>query len=381
MAKSKYKKRADGRYQTSVVVDGKKKWISASSSEELDKKVTEAKYLGNRGISLSNDDITLGTFADKWFEINSVGKEEGTIKEYKYIVNTHIKPKLGHLKIKKIKVYDIQEVINDLISENHIRLAKKLLTFIKKILNEAVQNDIILKNPASLIKSPTYKPNEKIPLTDEEDKLLVECSKTHKYGLFFLLIRFTGVRKEEASAIKIEDINFDNNTISINKAISFASNQGSIKTTKNRKNRNVYILDVFKEPLKSRVEYCQEHKIEYLFTKQTNNKERLSDSAITTMCSSFLLYINRIYLKQLEEKNKNKKDDEKENPKTIKFTLHQLRHSFCTMLYYSDIGIKEAQELMGHSSADMVYDIYTHLDMDKGKPYDKLNNSTQKFIK
>ena len=380
MAKSKYKKRADGRYQTSVVVDGKKKWISASSSEELDRKVTEAKYLGNRGISLSNDDITLGSFADKWLEINSVGKEQGTIKEYKYIVNTHIKPKLGHLKIKKIKVYDIQEVINDLISENHTRLAKKLLTFIKKILNEAVQNDIILKNPASLIKSPTYKPNEKIPLTDEEDKLLVECSKTHKYGLFFLLIRFTGVRKEEASAIKIEDINFDNNTISINKAISFASNQGSIKSTKNKKSRNVYILDVFKELLKSRVDYCTEHKIEYLFTKQTNNKERLSDSAITTMCSSFLLHINRIYKKQLEEKNKNKKDDEKEKPKTIKFTLHQLRHSFCTMLYYSGIGIKEAQELMGHSSADMVYDIYTHLDIEKGKPYDKLNNSIKKFI-
>ena len=338
MAKSKYKKRADGRYQTSVVVDGKKKWISASSSEELDRKVTEAKYLGNRGISLSNDDITLGSFADKWLEINSVGKEQGTIKEYKYIVNTHIKPKLGHLKIKKIKVYDIQEVINDLISENHTRLAKKLLTFIKKILNEAVQNDIILKNPASLIKSPTYKPNEKIPLTDEEDKLLVECSKTHKYGLFFLLIRFTGVRKEEASAIKIEDINFDNNTISINKAISFASNQGSIKSTKNKKSRNVYILDVFKELLKSRVDYCTEHKIEYLFTKQTNNKERLSDSAITTMCSSFLLHINRIYKKQLEEKNKNKKDDEKEKPKTIKFTLHQLRHSFCTMLYYSGMA-------------------------------------------
>jgi integrase len=377
---SKYKKRADGRYQTSVVVDGKKKWISASSSDELDKKVTEIKYLGNKGISLNNEDITLSTFADKWFEINSVGKEDGTIKEYKYIINSYIKPKLGHLKIKKIKVYDIQEVVNTLISEDHIRLAKKFLLYTKKILNDAVQNDIILKNPASLIKSPTYKPNERKPLTDEEDRLLIKCSKSHKYGLFFLLIRFTGIRKEEASAIEIDDIDLENNIISINKAVSFATNQGKIKTTKNKKDRNVYILDIFRGLLEDRVQYCKENNIQYLFTKQTNPKERLSDSAITTMCSSFLLYINNTYKKELEEKQKDKKEEEKETPIKIKFTLHQLRHSFCTMLYYSEIGIKEAQELMGHSSADMVYDIYTHLDMEKGKPFDKLNKSIQKFM-
>lgn len=377
---AKYKQRADGRYQTSVVVDGKKKWICASSLNDLNAKVIEAKYLGSKGISLNNDDITLGAFADKWFEIHSVGKEDGTIKEYKYIINSHIKPKLGNLKIKKIKVYDIQELINSLVKDNHIRLAKKVLTYTKSILNDAVQNDIILKNVADSIKSPSYKPEERIPLTDEEDELLVECAMSHKYGLFFLFIRFTGVRKEEASAIEIDDIDLDNNIIPINKAISFASNQGKLKSTKNKKSRNVYILDIFRNLLIDRVNYCKENNIKYLFTKQTNPKERLSDSAITTMCSSFLLYVNKIYLKKLAEKNKGKKEDEKEKPRKIKFTLHQLRHSFCTMLYYCGIGIKEAQELMGHSSADMVYDIYTHLDMEKGKPFEKLNNAIQKFI-
>lgn len=377
---AKYKKRADGRYQTSVVVDGKKKYLIANSSEALDKKVIEAKYLEDKGVSLSNNDITLGAFSDKWLEINSAGKEENTIKEYKYIINSYIKPNLGHLKIKKIKVYDIKEVINSLMSNNHQRLAKKFYMYIKSILNDAVQNDIILKNPVLSIKAPKYKPNEKVPLTEEEDKLLVECSKSHKYGLFFLLIRFTGIRKEEASAIEITDIDLENNTISINKAISFATNQGHLKPTKNRKDRNVYILKIFKDMLEERVNYCKENNIKYLFTKQTNPKERISDSSITTMCSSFLLYINKTYLKRLEEKNKDKKENEREKPVEIHFTLHQLRHSFCTMLYYSDIGIKEAQELMGHSSADMVYDIYTHLDMKKGKPYDKLTSAIEKFL-
>lgn len=375
-----YKKGKDGRYSTSVVVNGKKVAVKAYSATELKQKVTELKYKSNNNLIIEDNAMTLGMFADRWLDINSVGKEPATVKEYKYIVNSCIKPKLGTYVMSKLKVYDIQEVINDLILNGHTRLAKKFLMYTKKILNEAVQNDIITKNPALIIKTPSYKPNERVPLTDEEDKLLIECSKTHKYGLFFLLIRFTGIRKEEAAAIKIENIDLDNNVILIDSAISFHNNQGQTKSTKNKKPRNVYILDIFKEPLRKRVEYCQNNKIKYLFTKQTNEKEHLSDSAITVMCSSFLLHMNKTFLKELEERNKDKSEDEKETPKEIKFTLHQLRHSFCTMLYYSDIGIKEAQELMGHSSADMVYDIYTHLDMEKGKPYEKLNNSIQKFM-
>lgn len=364
---AQYKQRADGRYATSVVVNGKKKTIYAKSSAELNKKVVELKYYNNNNISINNDNITLGQFADKWLEINSAGKEDNTIKEYKYIINSKIKPTLGNYKISNIKKYDIQKVVNNFIENGHDRLAKKYLMYIKNIFNEAIQNDIIQKNPALLIKTPTYKPAERRPLSDHEDILLVNCSRTHKYGLFFILIRFTGIRKEEASAIEINDIDFKNNIIKIDKAISFAHNQGKEKATKNRKPRNVYILDIFKKQLEERVEYCKKNKIKYLFTKQTDEFKHLSDSSITNMRDSFLLYMNTI----------NKQENEK--AKDIYFTLHQLRHSFCTMLYYNDIGIKEAQELMGHSSADMVYDIYTHLDMEKGQVFDKLKKAIKKY--
>ena len=290
-----YRQRKDGRFQTSVTIDGKKQYVIAKTEKELDNKLTEIKYLGNKGILLNNDDITLGQFADKWFEINKIGKEDATVRDYKYIINSYIKPNIGNKRIKSLKKYDIVSLLNTLIEENHTRLAQRVLTYTKKILNDAVENDIILKNPASSIKRPTHISKERLPLTDEEDKLLIECSKTHKYGLFFLLIRFTGIRKEEAAAIKIEDIDLKNNTILINKAISFTSNQGKEKSTKNKKSRNVYILDIFKEPLKERIKYCNTHKIKYLFTKQSDEKERLSDISIRRMLESFLHSMNENY--------------------------------------------------------------------------------------
>ena len=69
------------------------------------------------------------------------------------------------------------------------------------------------------------------------------------------------------------------------------------------------------------------------------------------------------------------------NELKISFTCHQLRHSYCTMLYYTSVKIKKAQELMGHSSADMVYNVYTHLDEERENVDETLNDYCNKVVK
>lgn len=60
---------------------------------------------------------------------------------------------------------------------------------------------------------------------------------------------------------------------------------------------------------------------------------------------------------------------------------HQLRHCYCTMLYYSGITIKQTQSLMGHSSAKMVYDLYAHLNEQNEKVADTVNTYLDKIVK
>ena len=44
-----------------------------------------------------------------------------------------------------------------------------------------------------------------------------------------------------------------------------------MKATKNKKNREIPILDIVYNDLEKRIDYCKENKIKYLFTMQTNN--------------------------------------------------------------------------------------------------------------
>lgn len=354
-----YTTRKDGRLMKKVTINGKPKYLYSDDPNDLEKQYIEIKHLSYSGGDFANNNIKFKDFSEKWIEFNSTNKEYRTIEEYKSLIYKYINPCFGYKKIKDLKLYDIKQLLKEM--ENTPTTAKKALQIVKRILNNAVDNDIVLKNVAQNIKAPKIVKKERLPLTLEQDKLLL--SSKHKYAPFFILMRYTGMRKEEIVPITINDIDLKNKTITINKAVTFIHNQPILKTTKNKKTRIVPILDVVYELVKNLVNDAINNNRILLFVKETD-KKMLTDVSIKRHLESFLNDLNQI------------KSDEASK---INFTCHQLRHSYCTMLYYADVRIKKAQELMGHSSADMVYNIYTHLDEKRENAEDLINDYIEKL--
>ena len=312
-----YTIRADGRLMKKITKNGKSKYIYADAPQDLFNQYSELIRLNLNEVDIKS--CSFKQYAEKWLKLNSTGKSEATLKEYHYIVKKYLINYFGNYPINKIKRSDIQIMQNDLLMSNHIELAHKCIRFMRTICNEAIADDLLIKNPCINIKEPKLIHKEKEILTKEQDKLLLKS--THKYAPFFRILRYTGMRREEITALTLDDININKKTISINKAVSFATNQPKIKETKNKKDRVIPILDIIYDDFKNSIDKAKEKKSIYLFTKQTENK-MLTQEAIRCMTNSFCKDIG------------------------FKFTPHQLRHSYCTMLYYSGIKIKEAQNLM-----------------------------------
>lgn len=58
----------------------------------------------------------------------------------------------------------------------------------------------------------------------------------------------------------------------------------------------------------------------------------------------------------------------------ITCTAHQLRHSFATMLYDADVDVKQAQDILGHTTEAMTRDVYTKIsDRKRRSAADSLN--------
>lgn len=367
---AKYTKRKDGLYSAYITIGKntngkpKRKYVYAKTSNELDKKLTELKMMYHKGIALENETMTFQQLGELWFEINKTSKEYNTQDNIKRILKNHIYPSLGHLPIKYIKAYHVQELVNSKLKDGLTDTTRKMLNYIKSILDMAVNNDFILKNVASSITVPHFKSKEKKVLFSFEKRIIEHVAHEHKYGDMILTFMYTGMRREELIPITKNDIDFENNLIYINKAIYFNPNQAVIKSTKNREPRNIPLLNKIRPILESR---CNEHD-KYLFPM--SNGEMMSQTSFREAVNSFIKACNK-YIDMLNSKI----DLDEEKYAYIHFTPHALRHNFCSFLYFANIGIKEAQEIMGHRSSKMTLDIYTHLNENQKKESaDKLNN-------
>lgn len=353
-----YTTRKDGRLVKKVMQNGKPIYLYSDNPDDLEEQYIEAKYKIQQNKIIKKSSISFKKYAEEWFELNISNKETATQNSVKNRLK-HMYKYFGDMKIASIKPNDIQKMVTDMEKQGYKDITNRTLMECKRILENAVQNDYIEKNPASTIKKIKYQKRERHTLTIEEDKKVIDLALNHKYGLFVLLIRFCGLRPEECVALTLNDIDMETKTITINKAVSLAQNQPKVKTTKNLKNRILPIPDFLINTLKKQVETQSENGSNFVFGKETDKLSMWSKQALKTHLNSFLFELNKNIV---EDKDK------------IYFSYYNLRHSYCTMLYYAGIKIKEAQRLMGHSSAKMVYDIYTHLDEEQENSVLTINN-------
>lgn len=324
-----YTKRKDGRLTKKVTVNGKPIYLYSNDPKDLEKQYIDLKYKKNNGITIDNNSITFKQYAERWFNRTCTTKEIATQDSIKNRIR-HLNNYIGNVKLKKLKPYHIQEVVTKMIEAGYKDTTKRTLAECKRILNDAVINDVVYKNVAFGITTPKFQKGERKPLTQIEDKRVLNFALTHKYGLFILVLRYCGLRPEEAVALTINDIDLKSKKITVNKAVSLARNQPIKKPTKNLKNRKVPIPDFLLALLKERISYCNENQIVYVFTKETDKFSLLTKQSLRSHLKTFLNQLNN-----------DLSDTEK-----ISFTYYQLRHSYCTMLYYAGVKIKKAQELM-----------------------------------
>ncbi len=358
-----YTTRKDGRLMKRVSVNGKLKTIYSNNPKDLEKQYIELKHLGNKGIRLEDETITVETWSKKWLELYKMDKEFATINMYKNAINLHIIPFIGKIRLKSLRESHIVQMLNAL--NNKSRQRDIVLETIKQILDKAIDNNYIYINVASKIKIKRHRSIEKQPLTDLEIGYINQVVDLDHRCFILLFMLYTGLRREEVAALLYKDIDLDNKYIDVNKAIHWENNIPIVKLTKNGEKRKVPILDIIYDTL---VEMKLNHKnTDVVFAKYSSN-ELMTESSMRALIRHSLHQINKLYKRDQVKNNI-------EDIKTIKFTYHQLRHTYACILHKADVPIKEAQYLLGHKSINILLNIYTHLDEnDKEEATRKINN-------
>ena len=150
----------------------------AGVKEKLKKAIAESENLDIKRSGM----YTVGEWMDLWYEVYAKPRiRESTAVYYKMFIDTHIRPKLGDIKLNQLQTMDIQRLYNELRENGRIRKEIKdkqpglsvsyirgMHNMLKACLNSAVEERLILRNPAEGCKLPKAEKKEMKVLTQEQ---------------------------------------------------------------------------------------------------------------------------------------------------------------------------------------------------------------------
>ena len=343
----KFKKRADGRYATTITMGHKpdgspnKIFLAAKTEKELKQKVLDAQMKIQTRALFKEADTPLKDYSDSWFKTYKCSVGLNTTAMYRNILDHYILPELGHFPLNKLRRSDIQELINS--NRDHPRTCEQIRLTLIQILNSAIDDRLIQDNVAKKVTLPVRHKTERRALTQIEKDAIKTADFSLQERAFVYLLFYFGLRRGEALALTKSDINLKTQLLTVNKAVIFDVNTPIVKVgaKSDAGNRTIPIpAEIF--PFLR--DFLKTVNTFYLFPGK--HTETLSKTQYVKLWNRIVRKMNDAVLTDKEKLIGVQK--------ILGLTAHIFRHNYCTMLYYSGVSTKKAVDLMGHSNVKMI---------------------------
>lgn len=217
------RKRKDGTWEARVTVgilaNGKqqRKSLYGKTRQEVSAKMTDLLNNLQKGLITNPTEMTL----DEWMDYYMLEYKKRYVKPTTYInysvkVNNHIKPAIGHYKLKALRQDIIQKFVNSLSDKG---LSPSTVEDIYKLLHNAIEtavdDGLIVRNITNKVKLPKKSKPEIKVLTQEQQNAFVEQAKNTYMGCIYIFDLCTGMRLGELLGLKWEDIDFKENQLHV----------------------------------------------------------------------------------------------------------------------------------------------------------------------
>jgi integrase len=222
-----------------------------------------------KGTVKTPTDQTLSEWIDEWYESKELNCEKTTVYGYRNIINNHIKPALGHIKLQKVTTSMINTYLLSLKKEKGLSNStiRKHYDLLHDVFAEAFKQDIIAKNPLTNI-TPTKKQKRKLPIYNiAQLKQLFKLIKGDRLEIAVKLASTHSLRRGEVCGLRWRAVDMDGRIISIEETRTQAGKELITKGPKSQKsNRLLYITDALYNALLQ------------VKAKQAENKKILGDA-------------------------------------------------------------------------------------------------------
>lgn len=353
------RRRKTGLLEKRFSVNGNRYSVYGRTTRQLNEKEQKKRNQIDSLVPGKKETMMVDQYFETWIEGKKLSVKSSTIRVYTTYYRPYVSPLIGAKQLSEITRRDILRLQCEAAKKLSPTSNNILLTVIKTILNEAVEDKYLDVNPAKMVKpvKVTGKASEtyRRALTKEEQKQFMDAAKGTYYYELLAFQLLTGMRLGKVGALYWSDIDEEANVIHVRRTIT-RTEDGICYIGDSPKSdagvRDIPMNKGIKEILKQQREKQE---------KRKRQKARPQDSKEQILC--FLSPTGKMIGHYAVNKNIRKilcKLKEK-GIHIEPFTSHALRDTFATRYIEQGGNPQTLKTILGHSSLSMTMDLYSHV--------------------
>ncbi len=300
--------------------DGKQCYVSAPTQKECYNQLKKALNAITKEIKEESKPktYTLQEWYNKWLELYKSNNKENTKKSYEKSFD--YLQSIKNTQLKNISAIDILTILGKIEFPRRAQMVYELLSM---LFETAENHELITKNIMLKIAKPKHKKETGRAISSTDEELFIN-KLIEKNKDVFLITVFQGLRRGEILGLFGEDLDFENRTITICRALNEFDKLDNPKTEYSTRT-----IPMFENTYK-------------ILLKYKNVKGRIFNYTYAGIGSSFTKFKQKYF-------------------PNSKYTIKSLRHTFITKCQEQNIPLHIIQSWVGHiEGSEVTEKVYTH---------------------
>jgi integrase len=321
----------------------RRKVVYGRSKAEVQDKLRQLQNQAAAGQLSDAGALTVQQILHQWLEAARPSIAKGTWATYRQHVRDLLVPKLGAVRLAKLNSLHVEGLYRTLADDGHGTARQRCAgVTLRAALSWAVRHRLVPDNPVKRVKMPVHARREIKPLEPEQIAAFLQAARPDRLYALYPLALDSGCRQGELLGLIWTDLDWDHAELTISRSLEEVGGELALKEPKTAKSRRTVALSAFT------VAALQEHR-----------KAMLAEGSYGPDKPIFCGVRNKTWLRKSDVFRHSFAPILKRAKLTFRF--HDLRHACATLLLATGTDVKTVQERLGHSTATMTLNTYSHV--------------------